>query len=798
MHSAGCDSDVARVRQPLGEFTVVSTTFSGTTTGIRTTEREERAHRVSFKTPALLATVLTGALVIDALIQPIAPFDLWSLNQIQRIDLPYLETILRPVDALTSSTGAIGSWALVLLAFIIARKWLVALAVMALPVGGLINNFVGEVLVGRTRPHGYDEIVRTVTDVEAASFPSGHVMGAVMLYGLLFFLAREIRNRPLALVVQSFSMGIILVVGFARVWYGAHWPSDVLGAYALGGLILVGILAAYQRIQIAVGEIPFIRAAFVQHDEREPHAHALTSLVIFNGDTVSKIYAPGFVPRAIYWLAYQAEFPYIRNRVALQAALERRNLASQLSEYWFGSSRVALATSVDTVHGRYALNSTFVDGHEPTDRAAAKAFLVEVRGRFEEAGLPTWQIDPRQPRAIDNVLETAAGDYTIVDLESGLVSPLASLKTWARAIRRGMVPIYDDVYFDVTRGYIEREAEAMREVKGTEWLARLREQVERAETETRAWHAGELRIWSKLVGGIWDGYGFRTWRSRAQARVAGGQDKALGWMTASVENWLDEGRITGKRSHRAARADGDTNLPGGSAASRSAPGDHRRPALPVRQHRAHGLDRLSADGVHRKADGSPDRPTRLEADLGHSLASGGAARGDSRLRSIRLPGGQAGAVEPAADAGHAGRRHAQGTVALVRAQRDAPDHRPPRRSGCRELGAGLDDRAVPRRATGGIRKRSGTVLCLLRRSGLLRGRRMTGRHTDTKSRRLPPASGFSHSRFRGWFFRIGGRIDVLSTNLRSGAIHCALSDATASQAGHNDEFVLIDPIMRNA
>lgn len=527
---------------------MVSTTFAGSRTGVKTNERDERARHVSFKTPALLSAMLTGVLLIDALIQPIAPFDLWGIKLIQGIDLPYMETVMQPVDALTSSTGAIVSWALVLLAFVIARKWLPALAVMALPIGGLINNFVGEVLVGRTRPHGYEEIARTVTDVEAASFPSGHVMGAVMLYGLVFFLAREIRYRPLALAVQSFAMGIILVVGFARIWYGAHWPSDVLGAYALGGLLLVGILSTYQKVQSAVGDIPFIRAAFVQHDENRPHAHALTSLVIFNGATVSKVYAPGFVPRALYWLSYQAEFPYIRNRVALQAAVERRNLASQLSEYWFGDSRVALATGVDSINGRYALTSEFVDGHEPSDRSAAKAFLAELRGRFEEAGLPTWQIDPRQPRAIDNVLETASGSYMVVDLESGLVSPLASLKTWARAIRRGMVPIYDDVYFDVTRGYIEREAEAMREAKGAQWLATLREQVARAETETQAWHAGELRLWSKIVGGVWNGYGFRTWRSRAQVRAAAGQEKALGWMTSAVETWLDEGRITGKEA----------------------------------------------------------------------------------------------------------------------------------------------------------------------------------------------------------------------------------------------------------
>jgi membrane-associated phospholipid phosphatase len=526
----------------MGVFTVVSTTFAG--------HRAGQTTRIpSLRFLALLLTMLTSVLLVDAMIEPIAPFDLWAINLIQRIDLPWLGTIIRPFDALTSSQGAIATWALLLVACIGNRKWLPALAVMMLPVGGLINNFVSEVLVGRTRPHGYDQILRTVSDIEAASFPSGHTMGAVLLYGLIFFLAREFRSDRLRLAVQVGAIAVIGIVGFARVWYGAHWPSDVLGAYALGGLMLVGVIALYLKIEAAVGDIPFIRAATVVHDESRPHAHALTSTVFFNEDgTVSKVYAPGFVPRAIYWLAYQAEFPYIRNRAALEAAVERRNLAGQLTEYWFGSSRVARATGVDTVDGNFALSAEFVSGTRPVDRAQAKLYLGELRRRFEEAGLPTWQIDPRQPRAVDNVIETANGDYMVVDLESGLVSPLASLKTWARAIRRGMVPIYDDVYFDITRAYIERENRKMRESMGEEWLQKLRERVNAAEKKTIEWHSTELRLWSRIVGGLWSGFGVRTWRSRAQIRMAGGQDKALSWMTTSVDTWHEEGRITSKEA----------------------------------------------------------------------------------------------------------------------------------------------------------------------------------------------------------------------------------------------------------
>ena len=161
-------------------------------------EAGEHAEGLSLSMAGLVLGTVAAGLTLDAMLHEQAFFDVWAMNRIQAIDLPYLGTVLHAFSTLTSSTGAILAWAAMLLFFTVSKRWLPALAVLVLPVGGLINNVIGEFIVGRTRPDP-DQVTRTVPDIAAASFPSGHVMGAVMLYGLLFFLATRLPNRWLRL-----------------------------------------------------------------------------------------------------------------------------------------------------------------------------------------------------------------------------------------------------------------------------------------------------------------------------------------------------------------------------------------------------------------------------------------------------------------------------------------------------------------------------------------------------------------------------------------------------------------------
>jgi membrane-associated phospholipid phosphatase len=79
--------------------------------------------------------------------------------------------------------------------------------------------------------------------VAASSFPSGHVVRAVVAYGLVAFVVHRLAapGRWQRLAVPA-ALLLVLLIAFDRLYLGVHWQSDVLGGLLLGGLALAAAI----------------------------------------------------------------------------------------------------------------------------------------------------------------------------------------------------------------------------------------------------------------------------------------------------------------------------------------------------------------------------------------------------------------------------------------------------------------------------------------------------------------------------------------------------------------------------
>ena len=128
----------------------------------------------------------------------------------------------------------------------------------------LVDDIV-KLIVHRPRPT--TSLVDVVRQVSGFSFPSGHVMFYVGLFGFLTFLVFTLLKHSWLRTVLLVLLGVLLVlIGPSRIYLGAHWPSDVLGAYMLGSLVLLAIIRFYRW-----GKTRYlVRQPVASEDDNEP------------------------------------------------------------------------------------------------------------------------------------------------------------------------------------------------------------------------------------------------------------------------------------------------------------------------------------------------------------------------------------------------------------------------------------------------------------------------------------------------------------------------------------------------
>jgi undecaprenyl-diphosphatase len=133
------------------------------------------------------------------------------------------------------------------------RSWYpVVLAVVGLGGSQALVTII-KMSIARPRPNPPAQLV----SASGFSFPSGHSASSLVGFGLLAWLTCMLTNdRAIwATVWTAAGMGTV-AVGISRVYLGVHYPTDVLGGWALGltWLAVIAVAARVWRMRSATAQ----------------------------------------------------------------------------------------------------------------------------------------------------------------------------------------------------------------------------------------------------------------------------------------------------------------------------------------------------------------------------------------------------------------------------------------------------------------------------------------------------------------------------------------------------------------
>ena len=107
-------------------------------------------------------------------------------------------------------------------------------------------NYVIKIIIKRDRPN----ILRLIK-IGEYSFPSGHAMISMGVYGYLIYLIyKKIKNpyiKYLGIIILSL---LIILIGISRIYLGVHYFSDVVAVYTLSLIYLIIFIRVRRKYNV--------------------------------------------------------------------------------------------------------------------------------------------------------------------------------------------------------------------------------------------------------------------------------------------------------------------------------------------------------------------------------------------------------------------------------------------------------------------------------------------------------------------------------------------------------------------
>ncbi len=158
-------------------------------------------------------------------------YDMMVFDVVHQIDNPPMHRTMEIITQL-GTHAAIGTAAgLTAIAMFRKHRRGDAWTVVVSTGGAMAINTILKNIFQRKRPQ---ELARRIKLPKSHSFPSGHSLLSAATYPIVAH--HLVQNRSIATQALAHMLAglTILSVGFSRIYFGVHFPSDVLGGFAAG------------------------------------------------------------------------------------------------------------------------------------------------------------------------------------------------------------------------------------------------------------------------------------------------------------------------------------------------------------------------------------------------------------------------------------------------------------------------------------------------------------------------------------------------------------------------------------
>jgi len=158
-------------------------------------------------------------------------FDDAVFGVVHQIDNPGMNRSMHAITQLGTHAVIITAAGLTAMAMFRKNRKAEAWTVLVSTAGAMGINTLLKNVFQRQRPQ---ELARRIRLPRSHSFPSGHSLLSAATYPIVVHHLVERQSLPVQAAAHTLAGLIILSVGFSRVYFGVHFPSDVLGGFAAG------------------------------------------------------------------------------------------------------------------------------------------------------------------------------------------------------------------------------------------------------------------------------------------------------------------------------------------------------------------------------------------------------------------------------------------------------------------------------------------------------------------------------------------------------------------------------------